>query len=146
MGGSGPGFVFYRPGAVIARESTTLPAPLHNALQLRRMRSGVDRVLLPIRSMQYLVLIERVEIAFVDVQSGYDEGGGTGGRPIRVAWRPLAGRCSLTDPVGYEIIYYCRDMAQTQRRLIAELGKLLLAGGAGRGHATCCPVLPFPGA
>ncbi|AHF02546.1 hypothetical protein MARPU_00730 [Marichromatium purpuratum 984] len=146
MAGSGPGFIFYRPGIVIARESTTLSAPLHNALQLRRMRSGVERVLLPIRAMQYLALIERAEIAFVDVQSSYDEGNGTGGHPIRVAWRPLAGRCSLTEPVGYEIIYYCKDMAQTQRRLITELGKLLLAGGTGRGHAARCPVFPFPGA
>ncbi len=40
---------------------------------------------------------------------------------IRIAWRPAVGRQSISDPVGCEIVYYFKDLRETQTRLLGEI-------------------------
>ncbi len=112
---------FFRPDQAFARESSALPADLHNSLQRVLKRCGGTCCFLPVRTMQYQAVIEREEIIFVDAAGGYAHQDGVGGRLIRLAWRPRPGaRDSLTEPVPCEILYYFPDLAETQRRLIGE--------------------------
>ena len=112
---------FFRPGTSVAREPSALPADVFNGLQLLLSRGGGESVFLPIRSMQYLAVIAREEVLFVDAQGGYAHQDGVGGRIIRIAWRPAPGRESLSAPVPCEIVYYFKDLTEVQRRLISDI-------------------------
>lgn len=112
---------FFRPDEPRGREASALPADVHNGLQLLLAREPGSCVFLPIRSMQYQAVIDREEVVFVDAHGGYAHQDGVGGRLIRIAWRPGAGRRdSLTEPVPCEIIYYFDGLKETQRRLLGE--------------------------
>jgi len=112
---------FFRPDEPVARERTTLPADIHNGLQLLLTREGADCVFLPIRSMQFQAVITRDEVVFVDANGGYAHQDGEGGRLIRLAWRPAGTpRDSLTAPIPCEIVYYFAGLKETQWRLIGE--------------------------
>jgi len=117
---------FFRP-AQHAREDSALPAALYNDLQLLLKRSGRESLFVPIRSMQYLAVIEANEIIFVDSQGGYAHRDGTGGRLIRIAWQPApaARRQSLVAPVACTIVYYFQNLKETQWRLMSELPPVL---------------------
>lgn len=117
---------FFRP-AEHSREDSTLPAAVYNDLTLLLKRSGRDSLFVPVRSMQYLAVLEAKEIIFVDSQGGYAHQDGEGGRLIRIAWRPAppAQRLSLVGPVPCEIVYYFPRMKEIQRRLMSELPPVL---------------------
>lgn len=116
---------FFRPDREEACESSSIPADLYNRLQrLLRAADGVS-AFLPIRAMQYLAVVERHEIVFVDAQGGYAHQNGEGGRLIRLAWRPAGVRDSLSAPVPCEMVYYFRDLRSVQLRLFAEIGPAL---------------------
>lgn len=117
---------FFRPDRPFGREHGTLPAGLHNGLQLLLARDGGSCVFLPIRSMQYQAIIDRVESIFVDAYGGYAHQDGVGGRLIRIAWQPTGEpRGSISDPVPYDIVYYFPNLKDTQRRLLGETGAAL---------------------
>jgi len=117
---------FFRPETEHAQETGTLPADLHNGLQLLLARDGAEHCFLPIRSMQYLAVIARDEVVFVDANGGYAHQDGVGGRLIRIAWRPVGGpRESISAPLPYAIIYYFSGLAETQRRLLGETRAVL---------------------
>ncbi|MBK1723643.1 hypothetical protein [Thiocystis violacea] len=116
---------FFRPDEVVARESSNLPASIHNRLRLLLKRSDGASVFVPIRVMQYLAVVESSEIVFVDAQGGYAYHDGQGGRLIRLAWRPSVDRESLDAPVPCEMVYYYGDLRAVQRRLLAEMGPAL---------------------
>ncbi len=116
---------FFRPDAEFGRETSTIPARVHNGLQLLLGRSGGRSVFIPIRSMQYLAVAEPDEIVFVDAQGGYAHQDGEGGRLIRLAWRPAVGRESLTAPVPCEMVYYFGGLQGVQSRLLADIGPVL---------------------
>jgi hypothetical protein len=117
--------VFFRPPEV-ARQSSALPAELYNTAQrlLGRSRSGC--VFVPIRSMQYIGVIDRGEVVFVDSQA-YAYQGEQGGRLILLAWqaRPAPGRASLAEPVACDVVFYEPGLAEVQRRLVGEFGRAL---------------------
>jgi hypothetical protein len=117
---------FFRP-PVHASQRSSLPAPMHNALQLLLKRHEAESLFIPVRSMQYLAVVDREEVIFVDGQGGYAYQDGQGGRLIRIAWRPTAEaeRDSLNGPVPCEIVYYFSDLKDIQRRLMSELPPLL---------------------
>ncbi|BCU07731.1 hypothetical protein [Allochromatium tepidum] len=117
--------VFFRPDTEYARELTTIPAPLHNALRRLLKQARGSSVFVPIRSMQYLAVIDAEEVIFVDALGGYAYHDGEGGRLIRLAWRPFVGRASLCDPVSCEMVYYFNDLKDVQRRLLSEIGPAL---------------------
>jgi hypothetical protein len=117
--------VFFRPDEVL-RTRFSLPAGLYNGAQRLLSRSGSGCVFVPIRSMQFMAVIDGEEIVFVDSQA-YAVEGGVGGRIITTAWipAPVAERISLSDPVACERVDYLADMDTTQRRLVGEFGKAL---------------------
>jgi hypothetical protein len=139
---------FFRPERPVARETSALPADIHNGLMLLKSREPGGTAFLPIRSMQYLAAIDRQEVVFVDAAGGYGHMDGQGGRLIRIAWQPIgAPRESLCDPVPYEILFYFEGLAEIQRRLIGETRtalKPLLAKGRGSAESDAGRrVIPF---
>jgi hypothetical protein len=115
--------VFFRPPEV-ARLASALPADLHQAMQRLLGRSRTGCVFVPIRSMQYIGVIDRAEVVFVDSQA-YAYQGEQGGRLILVAWqpRPAPERASLAEPVPCDVVFYESGLADVQRRLVGELAR-----------------------
>lgn len=118
--------VFFRPPETL-RKACALPAELYNAAQRMLGRSRTGCVFVPIRSMQYLGVIDRAEVVFVDSQA-YAYQGEQGGRLILVAWQTRPGgpaRASLTQPVACDVVFYEPELAEVQRRLVGEFGRAL---------------------
>lgn len=110
---------FYRDRE-LAREPATLPAATYNLTRILLARSGHGCVFVPIRSLQYLAVIDREEIIFVDRE---------GRRMIELAWqrfRPAA-RKALDEPVPYERVYYQEKGRETMKRLPREFHDALVA-------------------
>lgn len=116
---------FFRPDEALAHEQTRIPAALYNGLRLLLRRSTGSAVFIPIRSMQYQAVVDREEVVFVDSHGGYAYQDGEGGRLIRIAWRPAVGRDSLSAPVPCEIVYYFRDLRETQMRLLGDIQPII---------------------
>lgn len=99
--------------APIASESRLLSAATYNLAVKLLARSPTGNVFVPIRTMQYLAIIDPEEFVFID-----------GERKcwVDVAWRNFhpQTRVSLDDPVAYEAVYYRPDSAELMRRLLAE--------------------------
>lgn len=111
----------YRDKA-LAREPRQLPAATYNLIHGLLARSpGV--VFVPIRTMQYLAIVDAEEIIFVDHLNK---------QWVEIAWRAFRpqARAALDAPVPYEAVYYTSDSAELMRRLHAELPAALtvLAG------------------
>ncbi|QIK38526.1 hypothetical protein GWK36_11620 [Caldichromatium japonicum] len=115
---------FFRPPEQM-RESSAIPAPLYNAMRTLLRQTGNTYVFVPIRTMQYLAVVERTEVCFVDALGGYAYQNGEGGRLIQLAWHLRGTRDSLSAPVPCEIVYYFRDLKAVHRRLISDLGAAL---------------------
>ena len=101
-----------------ARESRSLPAATYNLAQTLLSRSPTGCLFVPIRSMQYLAVLDVEEFVFLD-----------GERKcwIDIAWqnfRPQV-RDSLEAPVPYRAVYYRPDAAQLMARLQGEFHKAL---------------------
>jgi len=112
--------IFFRPEET-CRERVTLPASLFNRCRLLLARCPRPHVFVPIRTMQYLAVIDSGEIFFVDHQ-GYAVHDGRGGRLIVLSWEVALDkpRESLTEPVPIEIVYYGAETHDTHRRLMSE--------------------------
>lgn len=130
---------FYRPPE-IGREPHHLPAALYNLARLLLAREARGCLFVPIRSMQYLAVLDDEEFIFVPRE---------GGRMIELSWQRFqpGRRASLKAPVPYEVAYYSPSGWQTMPRLIGDFRRALegldrrhRAGGTGRSV-----VLPFCG-
>ena len=102
----------------IQREAHSLPAATYNLAHALLARSPHDTVFVPIRPMQYLAILGRDEIVFVDNQYKAQ---------VQIAWqqfRPQA-RTGLDDPVPYEALAYHPDAVRNQPRLLGEFTKAL---------------------
>lgn len=102
----------------IGRETHQLPAATYNLALTLLVRSPAKILFIPIRSMQYLAILDAEELVFLD-----------GERKcwIDIAWRgfrPQA-RVSLNDAVGYDAVYYRAEAKQIMSRLQAELPRAL---------------------
>jgi hypothetical protein len=97
----------------VARAESALPAATYNLTRILLAASASGSVFVPIRSMQYLAVIDAEEIIFVDGQYR---------RWVEVAWRRFhpGGRQSLTDAVPYEALFYTAGADATQRRLLSD--------------------------
>ncbi len=104
---------FYRPQE-LEREARRLPAEIYNlAFLLWRCGAQAGCLFVPVRSMQYLAVLDEEEFIFVHRE---------GARHIEIAWqafRPQV-RTALTEPVPYEAVYYSPDARQIMRRLQGE--------------------------
>lgn len=102
----------------LARKPHNLPAAVYNLAKNLIARSQTGVVFVPIRSMQYLAILDQEEFVFVDNQ--YKSW-------IEIAWQhfhPQA-RDSLDDPVPYEAVFYDQDGLALMRRLMSEFPKAL---------------------
>ena len=95
---------------------------VYNLAHVLLNRSPSDFVFVPIRSMQYLAIIEKDAFWFVD-SLAYATRGDEGGRLITVSWHPLlsAGdRSSLSQHMECRVIFYGGDRSEVQQRLRGE--------------------------
>ncbi len=128
---------FYRPDTPLDREDHTLPAPLYHLLRRLLQHSGESCVFIPIRTLQYLAVMDVAEVIFVDSHN----------RPyIELAWqrfRPQT-RSGLDEPVAYEVVYYLDKGRQTMHRLSQEFHLALQALDARQVQDEEAVVLPLP--
>jgi hypothetical protein len=111
---------FFRGDPVGSRE-WMMPATLYNPARQLLLHSKTGSVIIPIRSMQFLAVIDHEEFAFVDSQGGYLVQDGEGGRPVVLSWRPasVAQRENLLEPVATCVQYFTTGAKDLQNRLIS---------------------------
>lgn len=104
--------------AEIKRESHFLPASTYNLACQLLARCPDDYLFVPIRSMQYLAILDKEEFVFID-----------GERKcwIDIAWQNFQPqeRMGLSEPVAYEAVYYRENEADIMLRLQKEFPKAL---------------------
>lgn len=110
--------VSFTRGEELFREQSHLPAELYNRIHLLFSRAEGDSLFVPIRSMQYLAVVDREEIVFVD---------GQGPRHIELSWQQFRvhDRGDLVSPVAYQCVYYTEASRRIMGRLQAEFFKAL---------------------
>jgi len=100
------------------RELRHLPAATYNLALTLLSRSSTGNLFIPIRSMQYLAILDKEELVFLD-----------GERKcwIDIAWRKFhpQKRNSLDEPVEYEAVYYSEGAEKMMNRLQAEFSRAL---------------------
>lgn len=104
-------------GEEIGREARSLPAGVYKLAKRLISRSpGVAFV--PIRSMQYLAILDGEEFVFVD---HLDKG------RIRIAWQHFRPQQlnALDEPVPFESVSYCPDSREIMQRLVGEFPKAM---------------------
>lgn len=116
---------FFLPNEV-GRKAWSVPAEIYNLYHSLQLRCQIGHVFVPIRSMQFMAVLDKNEIVFVDSQS-YAVSERQGGRLILIAWQFAEShdRDALTDPVPCEVVYYQQDNSDLQLRLIAEFRRAL---------------------
>ncbi len=122
--------------APVADEARQLPATTYNLAHRLLVRSrGV--VFVPIRAMQFLAVIDREEVVFVDCM--YKD-------QAVIAWqgfRPRA-RTALDQPVPYQAVYYREGGPDLMLRLQTEFAKALAGLSSKDVQAGPATVLKFP--
>ena len=110
----------------VAREPRQLSAATYNLAHTMLSRSASGNLFIPIRTMQYLAILDAEELVFLD---------GVRKCWIDIAWRNFRPqfRSSLDDPVSYDAVYYTPGMVQIMTRLQREL-YLALQQLAGKEH------------
>ncbi|BBP05836.1 hypothetical protein TPL01_07430 [Sulfuriferula plumbiphila] len=110
---------FYRPDSELLRTTRTLPAAIYNLAHTLLAQSQTGCVFVPIRTMQYMAVLDKAEFIFVDRE-----------RPglIELAWQSFhpGSRIALEDPVPFDLVYYDKRAAHTMQRLVAEFYKALM--------------------
>ncbi|VAW51509.1 hypothetical protein MNBD_GAMMA05-1762 [hydrothermal vent metagenome] len=115
---------FFLPTEV-DRKPWLVPANIYNLYHSLQARNHVGHVFVPIRTMQFMAVLDKNEIVFVDAQSyavtKNKNGENEGGRLILLAWKfPLShDRDSLDDPMQCEVVFYDKKNNDLQLRIIA---------------------------
>jgi rubrerythrin len=112
---------FFRP-IEVNRKAWTIPAEAYNRVRALLTQSKEKNVFVPIRTMQFLAVLDKNEIVFIDADGGYRYQDNEGGRIIQLAWQHFGPhvRESLLEPVPCEIVYYSKNAEQTMKRLYRE--------------------------
>ena len=108
---------FYREEE-IARLPAFLPAATYNLAHTLLARAG-NCLFVPIRSLQYMAVLDAEEFIFVDSQNK---------AWVELAWQhfhPQA-RKSLDERVPFEVVHYLPQAAETMKRLPGEFHQALL--------------------
>jgi hypothetical protein len=110
--------ISFERGSEIERELRTVPAEHYRIIHLLFTRKESDSLFVPIRTMQYLGIIDRDEIVFVDGQRP---------RMIELSWRDFQSgeREDLRAPVTYTCVYYDERGREIMNRLQGEFFKAL---------------------
>ena len=103
------------------RKDWSVPADIYNLYRSLLNKSSTGNVFVPIRSMQFLAVLDKNEIIFVD-SLAYAVSDSQGGRIILISWKFTShhDRESLTDAVPCEVVYYARKDSTAQLRLVTE--------------------------
>jgi len=112
---------FFTPDE-FSSHTSRLTCNIYNLAHVLLNRCQCDHLFIPIRSLQYLAIIEQDAFWFVDSQA-YAVRGDEGGRLIRISWHPLINaheREGLTQHMDCKVIFYGEDMSEIQRRLNSE--------------------------
>jgi len=111
---------FFLPNEVDRRD-WLVPSVIYNLYHSLQMRCETGHVFVPIRTLQFMAVLDKNEIVFVDSQS-YATSKNEGGRLILIAWKfPVShDRDALTDPMPCEIIFYEKKSNDLQLRLVSE--------------------------
>ena len=111
---------FFLPEEV-GRKQWSVPAEIYNLYRALQQRNLTGHVFVPIRTMQFMAVLDKSEIVFVDSQS-YAVSKDEGGRLILVVWKfaESIDRDALTDPVPCEVVFYEKYDSDLQLRLISE--------------------------
>ena len=118
------------------REPRQLPAEVYNTAMVLLQHSSDGVVFVPVRSMQYLAIIDHEEIVFL---------GSENKNRVEISWqrfRPQR-RDALTDPVPYDAVYYASGAAKTMQRLPGEFPPALQALAAKDAPATAARIIKF---
>lgn len=118
---------FFTPDEFSRHESRLL-SQTYNLAHVLLNRSESNHLFIPIRSLQYLAIIEKNAFWFVDSMA-YAVRGDEGGRLIRVSWHPLISaheREGLTQNMDCQVIFYGEDMSEIQKRLNSEFYQSML--------------------
>ncbi len=118
---------FFTPDEFFCQKIRLL-SQTYNLAHVLLNRSRSDHLFVPIRSLQYLAIIEKNIFWFVD-SLAYAVRGDEGGRLIRISWHPLispAQRESLTQDMDCRVIFYGEDMGEIQTRLCREFYQSML--------------------
>jgi len=117
---------FFRPDEQ-DRVPWTLPAPIYNQTRLALRDSHHDNAFVSLRAMQFLAVIDKEEIIFVDGNGEYRVHNGEGGRVIKLAWQNFrpSERDTIEDPVPCEIVYYTEDAKELCNRILGLIGKAI---------------------
>lgn len=97
----------------ISREARHLPASTYNLAITLLSRCSTRHLFVPIRSMQYMAIVDNEEFVFID-----------GERKcwVDIAWRNFnrQARDALDQPVAYDAVYYRENMLAVMKRLQSE--------------------------
>lgn len=97
----------------INREARHLPASTYNLAITLLSRCPTRHLFVPIRSMQYMAIVDNEEFVFID-----------GERKcwVDIAWRNFnrQARDALDQPVAYDAVYYRENMLAVMKRLQSE--------------------------
>lgn len=96
-----------------SRETCSLPAKTYNLAFTLLARCTSGHLFVPIRSMQYLAILDKTEFVFID---------GENKCWIDIAWQNFQShtRTSLDQPVAYEAVFYRENQAKIMSRLQRE--------------------------
>jgi hypothetical protein len=110
--------IFYR-NRELKRERRTLAATVYNRSRTLLYRGREKALFVPIRSMQYLAVIDPEEIIFLD--------GAVSRSDIVLAWQNFRAfeRCALDQPVPYDAVYYTEDSLNIMPRIQSEFPRAL---------------------
>lgn len=111
---------FFLPKEV-ERKQWSVPAEIYNLYRALWQRNLTGHVFVPIRNMQFMAVLDKSEIVFVDSQS-YAVSKDEGGRLILVTWKfaESIDRDALADPVPCEVVFYDKYDSNLQLRLVSE--------------------------
>ena len=118
---------FFMPDEFFCQK-TRLLSQTYNLAHVLLNRNQSSHLFVPIRSLQYLAIIEKNVFWFVD-SLAYAVRGDEGGRLIRISWHPLIQpnqRESLTQDMDCRVIFYGENMSEIQTRLNSEFYKSML--------------------
>ncbi len=124
--------------AALTQETRTLPAATYNLAITLLKQTPHGCLFVPIRSMQYLAIIDEEEFVFID---------GVRKCWIDIAWqqfRPQQ-RDALNQSVSYLAVYYQLDSAALMSRLQVELAHALALLSQHQRPLQPARVLKFPG-
>ena len=130
------GYETFEREPALGRKACALPAASYNLTRILLAKSETGCVFVPIRTMQYLAVIDREEIIFVDSQYR---------RWVELAWQRFQpqDREALDQPVAFEAVFYTSNAQELLRRLQGEFHRALETLMARQPHREPAHILPL---